>query len=44
MEIEVKVSTKVKGLKKMILEKIDLYKRANVIMLKKSELVNKPIE
>lgn len=44
MEIEVKVSTKVKGLKKMILEKIDLYKKANIIMLKKSEIVNKPIE
>lgn len=44
MEIEVKVSTKVKGLKKMILEKIDLHKKANVIMLKKSEMINKPIE
>jgi flagellar motor switch/type III secretory pathway protein FliN len=37
LEIEVKVSTKVKGLKKMILEKVDLYKKANIIMLKKSE-------
>ena len=44
MEIEVKVSTKVKGLKKMILEKIELYKKANIIMLKKSEQINKPIE
>jgi hypothetical protein len=44
MEIEVKVSTKVKGLKKMILEKIDLHKKANIIMLKKSEMINKPIE
>ena len=44
LEIEVKVSTKVKGLKKMILEKIDLYKKANIILLKKSEQVNKPIE
>lgn len=43
MEIEVKVSTKVKGLKKMILEKIDLYKKASIIMLKKSEQINKPI-
>lgn len=37
MEIEVKVSTKVKALKKLILEKIELYKKANVIMLKKQE-------
>lgn len=37
MEIEVKVSTKVKGLKKLILEKIDLVKKANIIMLKKCE-------
>lgn len=37
MEIEVKVSTKVKGLKKMILDKIDLYKKANVVLLKKAE-------
>jgi hypothetical protein len=37
LEIEVKVSTKVKGLKKMILEKVDLYKKANIILLKKSE-------
>jgi hypothetical protein len=37
MEIEVKVSTKVKGLKKLILEKIDLLKKANIILLKKSE-------
>lgn len=44
MEIEVKVSTKIKGLKKMILDKIDLYKKANIILLKKSESVNKPIE
>jgi len=44
MEIEVKVSTKVKGLKKMILDKIDLYKKANIILLKKAEIVSKPIE
>lgn len=44
MEIEVKVSTKVKGLKKMILDKIDLNKKANIILLKKAEIVSKPIE
>ena len=37
MELEVKVSTKVKGLKKMILEKIDLHKKASIILLKKAE-------
>lgn len=44
MEIEVKISTKVKGLKKMILDKIDLYKKANIVLMKKSESLSKPIE
>jgi len=37
IEIDVKTSAKVKGLKKYILEKIDLFKKVNVLLYKKNE-------
>jgi len=37
IEIDIKTSAKVKGLKKYILEKIDLFKKVNVLLYKKNE-------
>jgi len=37
IEIDVKTSAKIKGLKKYILDKIDMFKKVNILLYKKKD-------